>query len=113
MASIKRIRLGNLKNGKPPRHVARPGRQAEGQELPAAEAFRAEIEAAKNKGQYLDPHAGKILFRDYAESGSRRSGRQGALGTFTAYIKRLKGHIRPTFDNSSGEGQRQRHPGLG
>ena len=31
-----------------------------------AEAFEAEIIRAKNRGLYVDPHAGKQLFSDYA-----------------------------------------------
>src|SRR5581483_5231822 len=36
-------------------------------QLSAAKAFLHEVESAKQHGTYLNPNAGKIKFRDYAE----------------------------------------------
>jgi hypothetical protein len=33
--------------------------------------FLAEIDASKNKGLYIDPHAGRIRFADFLKRGSR------------------------------------------
>ncbi|MEO3863719.1 site-specific integrase [Acrocarpospora sp. B8E8] len=107
LASIKRIQLDTLKNGKPQYSYRVMWRDPDGKQKAKnfrlkkdAEAFRAEIEAAKNKGLYFDPHAGKILFRDYAEKWLAAKRATKALGTVTAYTERLEGHILPTFGSS-------------
>lgn len=61
----------------------------------AAEAFLHEVETDKNKGSYLDPNAGRITFRWFAETCL-------AAQTFTESTResvagRLARHVYPPF----------------
>ncbi|MEO3863836.1 site-specific integrase [Acrocarpospora sp. B8E8] len=104
MASIQRIQLDTLKNGKPRYSYRVMWRDPDGKQKAKnfrlkkdAEAFRAEIEAAKNKGQYFDPHAGKILFRVYADKWISAKQATKKPGTVAVYRSYLTNHVLPIF----------------
>lgn len=65
----------------------------------AADAFLHEIENDKNKGTYLDPDAGKITFRDYAEE-HWIDARTFDESTREGVELRLKLHVYPYFGDT-------------
>jgi integrase len=104
VASIRRIKLKGTKDGKAQYSYRVQWRAPDGTQKAKnfrlkrdAEAFRSEIESSKNKGQYIDPHAGKVLFKDYASKWLASKKVTKKLGTVTAYAERLEGHILPQF----------------
>ena len=64
-----------------------------------AEAFEAEIIRAKNRGLYVDPHAGKQLFSDYAAKWIEAKVLSAKPSAMTTYRQHVKHHILPTFGN--------------
>lgn len=60
-----------------------------------AEDFLHKVEDEKNRGGYLDPDSGKVLFRDYAERWVKHQSFEESTRELTAY--RMKLHLYPYF----------------
>jgi integrase len=104
VASIKRIPRKATRNGKAQYSYRVMWRAPDGTQKAKtfqlrkdAEAFRSEIESSKNKGVYIDPHAGKILFKDYAAKWLSAKKASRKLGTVIVYSSHLERNILPTF----------------
>lgn len=63
-----------------------------------AERFRATIEVAKSEGRYVDPAAGRILLRDYAEHW-RQNQVQHRPATRARVESNLRKHLYPALGN--------------
>jgi integrase len=63
----------------------------------AAEAFAADVESDKRRGTYIDPDAGRVLFRDFAETWLRTHSFDESSRETTEI--RIRKHIVPFFGN--------------
>jgi len=62
----------------------------------AASAFLAETEAAKNRGSYVDPHAGKLRFGEFAERWATSQDLGARAGERTRSL--LRTHVLPRWE---------------